>query len=129
VAKQTAFAGACIEVFSRLWAQLESVAIADCVHGPADAARERRVEMVRLELIVLLDACRARRWQMLLDSDQRRTLERYVGEVLDSLTTQFDEAPLQALARAQNCLLDAVLEQHQSLDRGRVGRALRRATA
>lgn len=87
------------------------------------------MEILRLELVVLLDACRATRWRMLLNGAQRHSLEQHLRKVLECLNTGFDEAPLQAVGTAQNCLLDAVLEQHRSIDDPRAGGALRRATA
>lgn len=131
MAEQIAFAGACIELFSQLWAQLESMASEDCLHCSAvDAAFQRRMQILRLELIVLLDACRAARWRLLLDADQRRTLEQCLSDVLDCLNTRFEEAPLRTLEGAQNRLLDAVLEQHRVANHDRiVGQTLCRATA
>lgn len=131
MAEQNAFAGACIELFSQLWAQLESMATEGPVHrAPADTASEPRMEILRLELIVLLDACRATRWRMLLDGGQRRVLERCLSEVLDTLNTKFEEAPLHAIEGAQNSLLDAVLEQHLGVQQdGIIGHALHRARA
>ena len=110
MAKKNAFASACIELFSHLWVRLESIATGEYVHGaPADGAFDPHAELFRLELIVLLDACGATRWRMLLNDAQRRVLERSLSEVLDCLNARFEEAPLQAIERAQNCLLDAVL--------------------
>jgi hypothetical protein len=131
MAEQNAFARACIDLFTRLWAQLESTATeSPAPWAPADTASERRVEILRLELVVLLDACRATRWRVLLDGEQRYALERCLSEVLDCLNSRFEEAPLQALARAQNCLLDAVLEQHREAEPDRtIDQTLRRARA
>ena len=131
MAEKNAFAGACINLFSQLWAQLEPMATGDCAHGDsAGSAADRRLEIFRLELVVLLDACRAERWRMLLDRSQRRALERCLSEVFDCLNTRFEEAPQEAIAMAQNRLLDAVLEQHRGYQPvRRIDLALRRVRA
>jgi len=130
MAERQAYAGACIELFSRLWGELESIVPLASVRGDKDGSScVRRLEILRLELVVLQDACRSTRWRMVLDGEQRRGLERLVGEALDALTTGFDEAPLQAIARVQNCLLDAVLEQRLRVENRQPGTARRRAMA
>jgi hypothetical protein len=131
MAEQNAFTSACINLFSQLWAQLERMANADGAPcDRADGALERGVEIFRLELVILLDACRAERWRMLLDASQRRELERCLGNVLDCLNTRFEEAPLEAVALAQNCLLDAILEQTHGAEPVRtMDQAPRRARA
>lgn len=130
MAEQQAFAGACIELFSRLWEELESTAAVASVGRDKDGTScVRRLEILRLELVVLQDACRSTRWRMLLDSEQRRAVEGLVREALEGLTTGFDEAPLQAIARVQNCLLDAVLEQHLRVEAPQSTTSRRRATA
>lgn len=130
MAEKNVFVCACIELFTRLWVRLESLATDDHWHStPADSAFDRRAELFRLELIVLLDACRTTRWRMLLDGAQRHALERCLSEILDCLNTRFEEAPLPAIERAQNRLLDAVLEQARVLPRGSVGHRLQRARA
>ncbi len=130
MAGKEAFAAECIGLFSQLWAQLEAVAIGAPVQGPVKSTWEPQVETVRLELIVLLDACRAARWRMLLDGEQRQALEGCLAAVLDCLNTRFEEAPLQAVERAQNRLLDAVLEHHREPQHTLVvGRSVQRARA
>jgi hypothetical protein len=93
MAERNAFAVACIELFSQLWVQLESMA----TEGPVsevlpDSALALRAQLLRLELIVLLDACRAPCWRMLLDGEPRRALELRLSEVLEYLNTRFEAA-------------------------------------
>jgi hypothetical protein len=114
MAEKDVFVGASIELFSRLWGELETIAATvDVNPGAATVATDLRAEIVRLELIVLLDACRAMRWRMLLEGEQRRALDRCLSDVLEWLNAKFDEAPAQAIHGAQNCLLDAILELHR----------------
>jgi hypothetical protein len=121
MAEQSAFAQASIELFSRLWAQLESMAAEGPLSEvPPDSALALRVQILRLELIVLLDACRATRWRMLLSGEQRRALELRLSEVLECLNTRFEEAPLPTIEGAQNCLLAAVLEQHRGVQHAQI---------
>jgi hypothetical protein len=131
MAKKEAFARACVELFSHLWARLELIAAEDCTHrARPNGAFDQCAETFRLELIVLLDACHATRWRMLLDGTQRRALEQSLNEVLGCLNARFEEAPLQAIENAQNCLLDAVLEHAGVLGSGhREQPAPRRALA
>lgn len=113
MAAKEAFVGACVELFSLLWVQLESIATDIPEHSPNENTSERRVQIVRLELIVWLDACHASRWRILLDGEQRHALERCLTKVLECLNSRFEHAPLQAIEGAQNYLLDAVLEHHR----------------
>jgi hypothetical protein len=128
MADQTAFDGASIELFTRLWAELEAFA-AEIPHQrkAVVTAFVRRLQTLRLELIVLLDACRFP-MRVLLDDKQRHALERCFGEVLECLNTRFDEAPLGAAGMAKNCRLDSVLEHHGMWDDRPVSRMPRRGT-
>jgi hypothetical protein len=131
MAEKDAFVGASIELLSRLWGQLETIATTvDANAGVANVATDLRAEILRLELIVLPDACRAMRWRMLLEGEQRHALDRYLSDVLEWLDAKFDEAPSQAIDGAQNCLVDAILGLHRGdrQDRGLTPQ-LRRARA
>ena len=104
MASKEAFAAACIELFSRLWVELNALsATADPAHAPS-------AEIIRLELILVLDACRSARWRMLLDRSQRLTLEFLVRDVFYALNSSSGEFPCAPIERAQNRLLDALLE-------------------
>jgi hypothetical protein len=104
MASKEAFAAACIELFSRLWAELNVLSAA------ADSPAHPRDEILRLELILVLDACRSERWRMMLDSSQRLSLECLLRDVLDALSTSSGELPCTPIEWAQNRLLDALLE-------------------
>jgi hypothetical protein len=66
--------------------------------------------MLRLELALLLDACQSERWRLLLNISQRLSLESTIEDVFDALNSSSEIAPQDAIAWAQNRLLDAVLE-------------------
>ena len=98
MASGEAYSVACINLFWRLWVELERVSTAE------DA------EILRLELILLLDACRSERWRLELDICQRLSLHSTIEEVLDALNSASEVVPQPAIGWAQNRLLDAALE-------------------
>ena len=98
-----AYSIACINLFWRLWVELEQVSAAE------DLAPRIRTELLRLEVVVLLDACRSERWRLKLDVLQRSTLQLIMEQVLDALNSAPELLPKAAIERAQDCLLDAVL--------------------
>ena len=65
MASKEAYGVACIELFSRLWVELDFVSAAnDSMHTHCTGFLPApRVEVLRLELIILLDACRSARWR------------------------------------------------------------------
>ena len=123
MASKEAFAAACIELFSRLWVELNALsATADPAHAPS-------AEIIRLELILVLDACRSARWRMLLDISQRLSLECLLRDVLDALNSSSDELPGTPIEWAQNRLLDALLEHCAIYSCPSVDRLARRAAS
>jgi hypothetical protein len=115
--KQT-YAVACIELFTRVWAEFDSVLGSEDTTRPSlsMAVSARRLQILRLELIVALDACDSTRWRSQLDTLQRQSLGAVLLEVLDALDAPIDEIPRRSMPRAQNLLLDAVLEHRRALD-------------
>jgi hypothetical protein len=107
------FAAATIELSTRLWVELNTLHAA---REAMEAGRSlpllaMRLEALPLELIVLLDRC-ATRWTTQLDQWQRGWLVSMIGDVLAALNDSADEWPGdESVERAQNRLLDAVLEQ------------------
>jgi len=121
MASQEAFAAACIELFSRLWAELNALS--------ATAGSARADEILRLELILVLEACRSARWRMLLDISQRLSLECLLRDVLDALNSSPEEFPCTEVEWAQNRLLDALLEHCAIYSCPSVDRLARRAAS
>jgi hypothetical protein len=107
------FAAAAIELSTRLWVELNTLQSA---HAGMEAGRSlpllaTRLEALRLELIVLLDRC-ATRWTKQLDHWQRGWLVSMISDVLAALNDSADEWPGdKSMERAQNRLLEAILEQ------------------
>jgi hypothetical protein len=113
LASSEAYAVACIELYSRLWLELEALAVP---RPPApDSAQQRAVALhgqaLRLELALLIEACGSRRWQALLDPLQRLGLQAMLEATLAALSDLGDGGHGAAIERAQNQLLDAVLLQ------------------
>jgi hypothetical protein len=101
MASKEAYSAACVELFWRLWVELECA---------AERVSRSRAEVLRLELALLLDACRSERWRLLLSISQRLSLQSTIEDVLDALNSSAETVPRDAIAWAQNRLLDAVLD-------------------
>ncbi len=104
---------ACIELFTRIWTELEAlVAPEEARHSVGDdALTDDKLEIVRLELVLLLDACRSNHLTSRLNIVQRPALRKTLSEVLDDLNTASDDGERQDFVlRAQNRLFDAVYE-------------------
>lgn len=112
VASKDAYAIACIELFSRLWAELDLLIVSDHLLDQPTAMTSvaARSEILRLELTLLIGACDSARWRMLLSAPQRVALESTLQEVLDVLAAFPEEKFWPLVALMQNQLLDAVLE-------------------
>ena len=109
-----AFAIACIQLYSRLWAELEFVlASPDSASAsrPPPAIAAIRLSILRLELIVIIDACDGMLWRAQLNSVQLRSLQGILGDVLDALASADGEHWAASIEQAQDHLLDAVLDQ------------------
>jgi hypothetical protein len=111
VASKEAYAIACIELFSRIWAELDLLADSGQVSAQPAAAlwADARGEILRLELILLIESCDSARWRMLLSAPQRRALASGLQDLLHALATSPEEQLRHVLAVAQDSLLDAVL--------------------
>lgn len=67
------------------------------------------VETLRLELILLLDACRSARWRLQLTYSQRHMIQSLTDDVLGALNASSDGIPSRtSIEGAQNRLFDAV---------------------
>jgi hypothetical protein len=109
---EEAYSVACVELFRRLWVELERLLAVREATQPCsgDLTSWSRAEMLRLELALLLDACQSERWRLLLNISQRLSLEWTIEDVFDALNSSSEIAPQDAIAWAQNRLLDAILE-------------------
>jgi hypothetical protein len=118
VASKQVYAAACIELFSRLWAELEAVYGSDTSTSRVTSTRTSatRIEILRLDLVVSADACDSMRWRSQLDTSQRLSLKVVLVEVLHALDAPVDEIPPRSVAQAQNRLVDPVLYQCRALN-------------
>jgi hypothetical protein len=104
-----AAAAACIQLYSRIWEELESIPTAEPRRFCGLA-----LEILRLDLVLLIDACDMR-WRFELTARPRISMRAVLVEVLELLAAPADEIP-QFVPEAQDCLLDAVLEESRELD-------------
>jgi hypothetical protein len=114
MASTEAFAVACIQLYSQLWEELDlvaaSVGAGNASHSPP-ALAALRLQILRLELIVLIDACDGTLWRTLLNSVQLRSLKPILQGALDAVAGAGGEDWTASIGRAQDQLLDAVLDQ------------------
>jgi hypothetical protein len=128
VAFQEAHTVACIELFSCLWVELERWSVAEDPWHPefGSVMSGTRAEVFRLELVLLLDSCRSQRRRLPLAACERLSLQDTLEGVLEALNGCPEEEPRDSIARAQNCLLDAVLERCAAFPVTLVTRPVRR---
>jgi hypothetical protein len=110
MADTDAYARACIELYSRLWAELERLQLVDTrppLHG----------QILRLEIHLVQQYCDTWRARSLLSAPQRITLQHTLADVLARLGASGHEIDAAAAASAQDRLLDAVLEHCAALRR------------
>ena len=107
-----AYAAASIQLYSRLWADLEVLSdqLAATTDQPPDVI-ELRLEMLRLELIVLLDNCRSARWRSMLSPEHRLVLRATLEDLLATLAVPPDAFGRAVIFQAQNQVFDAVLSR------------------
>jgi hypothetical protein len=102
-ASAACYAAACIELYSRLWWELEKLSRSFVPgDGPSPAHRDSKLVLLRLETIVLIDACDSPQLRSLLGAAQRKDLR----STLESLLVALEDGVLEPV---QNQLLDAVL--------------------
>jgi hypothetical protein len=136
VASAAACFAATIELYSRLWRELERsfdrFARRSEFTVEADESDSPLV-VIRLEILILLDACESHELQSMLGTERRLALRTMLESLLRTLAAlQAERDPCYVLARAQNQLLDAVLAQYSvaRLEFGSAGaRALARQSA
>ena len=120
MASNEAYSVACIEIFSRLWAELDQLWAQDAT---------MHLQILRLELAILLDACDSPRWKLLLDGEQRRSLRSTLEDVLGDLAGAAHAAPRLPVEWAQNRLLDAIRATRSACDGALVEQPWRRTAS
>jgi hypothetical protein len=105
MASNGTYRGACIELFARLWRELDGVLAADA------ATAAIRLEIVRIELLLAIAACDRVRRCSLPDRTRWMAVHGILTDVLAALGRAADDAVPAAIAWSQDHLLDAVLAE------------------
>jgi hypothetical protein len=112
MASKEAFAVTCVELYGRLWTELEAL-IASEEYDPGDSAQPaagERLQILKLEIHLLICACNTARWQWLLSASQRLALKSILQDVWLAVDTETQQSSAYVIALAQNRLFDAVRE-------------------
>jgi hypothetical protein len=116
MASRETYSIACIDLFRRLWVELEQLSEETAHPCAATPASGPRAEMLRLELALLIDAACSERWRRQLDVSQRQSLRSTLEEVLGALNSSSELVLPDAIVWSQNRLFDAVLESVATAD-------------
>jgi hypothetical protein len=103
------FRAAYKELCTRLWIELEL--LAQAIQSPSQDL-VITAAIFRLELVVLIDACRSPSWRRMLSPDQRDSLCSMLTDVLAALYVE-PEYLNTAILEAQDRVLDELLLQSQ----------------
>ena len=112
VLSNEAFAIASIQLYTGLWSELDLLVTScqcDASPLPADTATVR-LEILRLELIVIIDACDGGCWRSRLHSAQLQSLKATLEHALTALACAVGDDLTVSIERAQDHLLDAILD-------------------
>jgi hypothetical protein len=111
MASEQTFAVTCIELYGRLWAELEALLSPDQCdpRNPAQQTGER-LQILRLEIHLIIHACNTTRWQWLLSASQRTALKSVLQDVWLAIDADTPQLSGHLIALAQNRLFDAVRE-------------------
>ncbi len=112
VSKQS-YAIACIELFGRLWADLDALLRPDEQVPPVrpHPRTPEFTEILRLEIDLVIGACDTVRWRSLLNTSQRIILKSTLQDVLLAFSACAEGISTEAVVMAQNQLFDAVQDQ------------------
>jgi hypothetical protein len=126
-----AFAFASIQLYTHLWAELELLVATCGLREPPQRVEGAAidVEILRLELIVMIDSCDGARWRTSLHSSRLRSLRAKLEEVLDVLASATGDHQVASFEEAQDCLLDAILYHCSMSSTRRASRLLRSAAS
>jgi hypothetical protein len=113
-------AAATIHLYSRLWLELEAWcgSLNESSGAGAWDGVDVRLEMFRLELVLLLDACDSARWRSMLRPEHLAALRADLDAVLKSLDAAADSPGCDAILAAQNRLFDAVVDHYAGVFAG-----------
>jgi hypothetical protein len=108
------YARALVELCVRIWLNLEDLAGLCERGGNPNAATSLSLHAatLRLEFVVLSDACDSALWRSLLDEAQRQNLRSILIDVLGAIDLAPDALTRRAIELAQDRLFDEVLIQY-----------------
>jgi hypothetical protein len=124
-----AFAFASIQLCTHLWEELELLVVSCGVREPPSRIAGAAIagEILRLELVVMIDACDGAHWRAGIHGSQLRSLKATLEEVLDALGTATGEHQVASFEQAQDCLLEAIFDYCSMSSAGRASWPLRGA--
>ena len=106
-------AEALIELCGRIWLELEHLVH---LHGrsrtPENSPLDLAAETLRLELLLIVDACESASWVLMLDPDVRRCLIAMSRDVLAIIAVGSNELTLGVIECAQDRVFDEALIQN-----------------
>jgi len=102
-------AEAFIELCGRIWLELEHLAhLNGLSRSCRDSSSDLAAETLRLELLLVIDACESAAWVLMLDPDVRRRLLAMSREVLAIIAVGSNELTLDVIECAQDRVFDEV---------------------
>jgi hypothetical protein len=106
-------AEALIELCGRIWLELEHLAHLNGRSGtPENSSLDLAAETLRLELLLIMDACESASWVFMLEPDVRHRLFAMSRDVLAILAVGSNELTLGIIECAQDRVFDEALIQN-----------------
>jgi hypothetical protein len=105
-------AEALIELCGRIWLELEHLAqLNGGTRTPENSSLDLAAETLRLELLLIMDACESASWAFMLDANVRRGLLAMSRDVLATIAVGLNELTLGVIECAQDRVFDEALSQ------------------
>jgi len=113
-------AGSCaealIELCGRIWLALERLAHLNArSSAPESSSLDLAAQTLRLELLLIIDACESAAWICMLDADVRRRLLAMSSDVLAVIAVGANELTLAIIERAQDRVFDEATDPEWSV--------------
>ena len=103
-------AEALVELCGRIWLELEHLAhLSGRSRTPESSSLDLAAETLRLELLLIIDACESAAWVFMLDPDVRRRLLAMSRDVLAIIAVGSNELTLGVIECAQDRVFDEAL--------------------
>jgi GAF domain-containing protein len=112
-------AGSCaealIELCGRIWLELEQLAYFNARSSASESSSsDLAAQTLRLELLLIIDACESADWACLLDADVRHRLFAMSRDVLAIIAVGSHELTLEIIERAQDRVFDEATDPEWS---------------